>query len=161
MTSEQREGVTNNTRDLGFGVEWPKNRCLVRVRCRQTVVSGDQGKSMRVFIGIVSVMVLLSSGCGGKSTTARTQSSTHSLAGYVFSFEYPEGTTVQTEGHRNDDGKGTLDEDITTTCGEQVLKIVNGKLTLNGEDRGTVKQGDVIKLRSDGKVWVNQEPRGE
>jgi hypothetical protein len=116
---------------------------------------------MRVFIGIVSVLLLLLSGCGGKSTTPQTQSSTHNFAGYVFSFEHPEGTTVKTEGHRSNDEKGTVDEDITATCGGQVLKIVNGKLTLNGEDRGTVKQGDKIKLQSAGKVWVNQELRGE
>jgi hypothetical protein len=115
---------------------------------------------MRQFTGIAGVALLLFAGCS-RSLEAKNQTAHITSLGYDFVFEYPEGTSIKLEGRRQDDGKGKNTEDITTTCGQQILRIVDGKLTLNGEDRGTVKPEDSIKLTSAGKLWVNQQSRGD
>jgi hypothetical protein len=70
--------------------------------------------------------------------------------------EFPEGADLKQSRQLQ---KGQIGEDFTVTCGSRVLRIANGKMTLNGADRGVVKQGDTIKLTADGELWVNQQPR--
>ena len=36
---------------------------------------------------------------------------------------------------------------MTVNCGNQTLRIVNGKMILNDADRGQVQQGDIIITR--------------
>jgi hypothetical protein len=88
---------------------------------------------------------------------------TQSRFGYTFVFERSGEEQSAIGGRRNvdrdADGKETLDEDITITCGSQTARILNGKLTADGRDRGSVKPGDTIKLTSSGKLSVNGEER--
>lgn len=105
--------------------------------------------------------LVLALGCGRLSPPTHIQTATVAFCGYDFVYEYPEGTDWKTEGSREDDGKGNIKEDITVTCGTQVFRIINGHMKVNGADRGTVKQGDKIKFSSAGKVWVNEQPRGD
>src|SRR5262249_14757557 len=41
----------------------------------------------------------------------------------------------------------------------QPAEVKNGKLTANGEDRGTFKKGDKIVLDEEGQLFVNGERR--
>lgn len=117
---------------------------------------------MRTIVCLAGVVLSLASGCGRPSAPeAKQQTANVTFVGYNFIFDYPPGTPIKTEGSRSSDGKGNDKEDITAACGDQVLRIVNGKMTLNGSDRGTVKEKDVIKLSSTGKVWVNDKPRSK
>jgi hypothetical protein len=115
---------------------------------------------MRVTTVGVGVVLVTCAGCHQPAAPVERET-TMDFAGYHFTFAHPEGTVFKTEGHRNDDGAGHVDEDITASCGAQVLHVVNGALTLNGADRGTVKPGDSIKLTAAGKLWVNGQPRGQ
>jgi hypothetical protein len=69
--------------------------------------------------------------------------------------------TIEVEGnhsinsHTTDDGAGNVEELVELTCGATAMKIVNGKLTVNGADRGTLQPKDRIRVTSDGKVYVN------
>jgi hypothetical protein len=110
---------------------------------------------------LACLLVVLAAGCSRRLLGPEQRTSTLTIYGYTFILEHPEGTDMRQEGKRTDDGQGHIDEDIKITCGQQVLRIVNGKVTLNGEERGPVKQGDNIKLTAAGKVWVNQQPRDE
>lgn len=116
---------------------------------------------MRTVMGTAAVVLALVLGCSRAPQSIPTLTANSELHGYKFVFVYPEGTARGVQGRRVDDGAGQVIEDITATCGEQTLRIVNGKVTLNGSDRGTTKQGDSIKLTPTGKLWVNDQPRGE
>jgi hypothetical protein len=48
---------------------------------------------------------------------------------------------------------------FTLSSGNWALGYLNGRLTLNGKDYGTVKAGDSVKVTQDGKVFVNGEER--
>ena len=110
----------------------------------------------------------LLSGCSRTPTPAPVAGSapdkiTQTLFGYTFQFEHASGESSKVAGRRNVDRKGdgteVLDEDLIITCGPQTAKITNGKLSLGGADRGTVKLGDTIRLTSSGALSVNGEVR--
>lgn len=83
---------------------------------------------------------------------------------YTFVFDTGPDRAFAIEGHRKSTrfagGKETdLDEDLTIRYAGQTLKIVNGKLTAGGTDRGAVKPGDRITLTPSGGVSVNGAER--
>jgi hypothetical protein len=99
----------------------------------------DEQKRSGAWLGwplALVLMLVLSVGCTRRSAEPQQQTSTLTIYGYTFILEHPEGTELRQEGKRTDDGQGHIDEDIKITCGQQALRIVNGKVTLNGEDRG-------------------------
>jgi hypothetical protein len=106
---------------------------------------------------------LCAAGCGGGpgARVSTPQVANYNFAGHPITLEYPEGAPSQIEGGRTDDGAGKVDEDITVTCGSQRLRIRNGTLSLNGEDRGPVKPGDALRLTADGRLTVNGTERGK
>ena len=108
-----------------------------------------------------AVAVALAIGCNRPAPGPQIPAADVSYQGYHFVLEAPESKEFKTEGQRRDDGRGHVTEDITVTCGTKVVRIVDGKLTLNGADRGAVKPGDTIKVDAAARVWVNQQPRGE
>jgi hypothetical protein len=114
---------------------------------------------MRTIIGPAAVALLLAAGCGRAPQSPPIVTANSEFHGYKWEFEYPEGTKRGFQGNREVIGAGAVNEDIAVYCGDQSVRIVNGKLTLNGADRGTVNQADTIKLTSTGKLWVNQELR--
>lgn len=116
---------------------------------------------MRALTSLALVAFLLAAGCNRPAPAPELKTATSPFQGYTFVVEYPDGTPPKFEGRRTDDGAGDVAEDITVTCGERVLRIVDGNLTLNGAGRGAVKPGETIALTSAGKVTVNQQPRGE
>jgi hypothetical protein len=59
-----------------------------------------------------------------------------------------------------DDGKGKVEEPFEFTSGPSgKLRIEDGKLTVNGKDRGTLASGDRITVTARGKVLVNDTER--
>lgn len=114
---------------------------------------------MRTAIGTAAVGLALVVGCS-RPPAPPTLTADSELHGYKFVFVYPDGAARNVQGRRTDDGAGRVTEDITATCGAQTVRIVDGKLTLNGADRGTTKPGDVIKITAAGQLWVNDQPRG-
>jgi hypothetical protein len=115
---------------------------------------------MRIARVTTWLVLVLAAGCIQSSPQPQqhTATITQTIAGYTIVLEFPEGADLKQGGHWQ---KGQLNEDFTVTCGNQVLRIANGKMTLNSADRGAVKQGDTIKLTAAGELWVNQQPRGE
>jgi hypothetical protein len=84
--------------------------------------------------------------------------------GYTFVFDPGEERPFAVEGHRKStkaaDGTETdLDEEITITYAGRTGKIVNGKLTVGGKDRGAVKPGDQITFTPPGGVAVSWADR--
>jgi hypothetical protein len=84
--------------------------------------------------------------------------------GYTFVFEREVDGPFGVEGHRKsvraaDGTESDLDEDITITCGDHTARIVNGRLTAGGRDRGAVKPGDRIALTGAGGLSVNGAER--
>ena len=59
------------------------------------------------------------------------------------------------------DDSGKLYEEIDIRTGDVAMKISSGKVTVNGEPRGTVKSGDRLKLMLSGKLHVNEVERGK
>jgi hypothetical protein len=61
---------------------------------------------------------------------------------------------------RGADGTETgLDEDVTVAFGTRTARVVNGRLTAGGRDRGAVKPEDTIRLTPAGGVSVNGAER--
>ena len=118
---------------------------------------------MRVWTVVLLFAAVTVAGCQRGNTPPPAQETPQvtvlSLGGYTFECEQVGQGQSKVEGHRKEDGKEALDEDITITCGPQTARIVNGTLTAGGKDRGAVKPGDRIKLTSAGKVFVNQAER--
>jgi hypothetical protein len=72
--------------------------------------------------------------------------------------EGPTGSSINS--HFTDDGRGTVDELVEITHGDSLkLRIENGKLTVNGKDRGALAKGDRIKVDAAGRVLVNDVER--
>jgi hypothetical protein len=82
--------------------------------------------------------------------------------GYVFRIECPEGAepSHSVVSSRDKDSKVTH-LDLKIASGGHQLRVEDGKLTLNNADCGTVRLGDTVKLTAEGKVWVNDQPRGQ
>jgi hypothetical protein len=72
----------------------------------------------------------------------------------------PGARQTATANHTHDESGRVIDH-ITITCGEQVARIEDADLTLNGVPHGKVQRGDTIKLSASGKVFVNGELRSK
>ena len=83
------------------------------------------------------------------------------LYGYTFASDVSDfGAALVIDGHRNSvraaDGTETeLDEEISISCGTIKAMIVNGRLTVDGKDRGPVKPGDRISFTKSSGLSVN------
>jgi len=108
---------------------------------------------------IVASMVALAviSGCNSKSAH---NSARYNFDGgrYLIEVETDGPTDTVVNSQFADHGKGK--ELVEINWGESMeLRIEEGKLTVNGKDRGTLAKGDRIKINSAGKVLVNSTER--
>ena len=101
-------------------------------------------------------------GCDQTPAQPESRNARVTFCKYEFNFD-PE-RSLNVEGHRDSirDANGAetkLDEDITIQYGNLIAKIVNGKLTVDGKDQGTVKPGDRFTLIASGKLSLNDVQR--
>src|SRR5262245_54561908 len=103
----------------------------------------------------------LLAGCSSKLKPVLSSASYNFESGrYLITVETegPTGSSVKT--HFADDGKGKVEELVEITWGDsRELRIENGKLTINGKDRGTLTKGDRIRIDASGRVLVNGAER--
>lgn len=78
---------------------------------------------------------------------------------YQFEAEHPNGANVVSSASVSKDGAGNVEEKFEHRVGNVHLTLLNGRLTLNGADRGTVSPGDRIRLTADGRLLVNDQER--
>jgi hypothetical protein len=84
-----------------------------------------------------------------------------SFLGYHVDFEVKDGMPISTIGNNIKDGRVKEIEEIEIRTGDVKMSISSGKVTVNGEPRGTVKSGDRLKLMMSGKLYVNDAERGK
>ena len=90
-------------------------------------------------------------GGGSRDSATITQAEPIDVGGVMFSFERkPNGS------HSGSWGGNSMHYEID----KHKVEINNGELLLDGVDHGTVKAGDAVKYTADGKLLVNNEPRG-
>jgi hypothetical protein len=115
--------------------------------------------SLRIPTSNLAVFVALAALCAGCTQKAPTQAMT--LFGYTFVSDVADFSAgLVIDGHRNsaraaDGTESELDEDISITCGTLKATIVNGRLTVDGKDRGQIKPGDRISFTKSGGLSVN------
>jgi hypothetical protein len=115
-------------------------------------------------LAILGVILPWLCGCGKPTASTSSGGSTVASCGYTIKFEGQPDGPVNVNGHRSTsrdaDGKESLlEEDVSVAYGSHSVKILNGKLTVDGKDHGAVKTGDTIKLSSAGVVSVNDAQR--
>lgn len=110
---------------------------------------------------ILPVVVCCVVGCGkGPAPQPGVETGTYRDDVYNVEYEYPSGSSGSVSSNQSQRPDGRRVEELTVeVAGRYTLKIADGKVTLNGADRGTVKQGDRIKVTADGKLLVNDAPR--
>src|SRR5262245_49748488 len=107
-------------------------------------------------------LVVVAFGCTFKTETATTTSRTSLFGGkYEFEVEKPINANTSLNHSRTDDGAGKVEELIDYEIGPHKIKVVNGAMTLDGKDCGTIQQGDKIRFTADGKLYVNGVERGQ
>ena len=116
---------------------------------------------MRFEIILLGITVASCLGCHSEPPSSESSIRTVSAqnGGYKIIWESPPGTNQGSEANRSPNDSGKVVDHITITCGAHTVRIEDTDLTLNGVAVGTVKRGDTIKLTSEGKVFVNDEPR--
>jgi hypothetical protein len=97
-------------------------------------------------------------GCGQATSKPAAGVARVTFCDYAFEFDMDRPLSV--DGHRNSvrDSSGSetqLDEDITFKYGNVTARIVDGKLTVDGKEHGSVKPGDCFKLESSGSLSIN------
>lgn len=117
-------------------------------------------RSLAIFGAILPLLC----GCGKPTASTSLSGATVGSCGYTIKFEGQLDGPLNINGQRgttrDSAGKESLvEEDITAIFGSHSVKILNGKLTVDGKDHGAVKTGDTIKLTSAGKVSVNDTER--
>jgi hypothetical protein len=113
--------------------------------------------SIALFLFVLAVL----SGCDSKLTPVPVKGwSSFHTGRYTMEVETEGLVGSSVNFHFTDDGKGNIDELVELSWGDSIkLRIVNGKLTINGVDRGTLSKEDRIKVDSTGKVLVNGAER--
>lgn len=103
-----------------------------------------------------SVVCLLFAGCGGGSPPSRSYAK-HDLAGgryFIDCEDTGDGSSLSF----NSTSEGTV---VTKELyefswgGTHQLRVEDGKLTIDGTDRGTLEPGDRITIKASGDVLVN------
>ena len=104
-----------------------------------------------ICLNALVLALLIGNGCGSKAVME-----THSLVFYQIRFDLPWKVDPKQllESRPQPPAVG-----FKLTSDKQVLELLNGRLKLNGNEYGTVKAGDLVKLTEDGKVFVNGEER--
>ena len=113
--------------------------------------------SIALFLLVLAVL----SGCDSKPTPVPVSGkSIFNTGRYTMEVETEGAVGSSVNFHFTDDGKGNIDELVELSWGDSIkLRIVNGKLTVNGVDRGTLSKGDRIKVDSKGTILVNGAER--
>lgn len=104
----------------------------------------------------LAVAVVLSSfGC---SKAAVEQVATYEACGYHIELRSADYRDRSIESRCTGSGDARTD-DVTVKLDARTLRIVNGALSLDGRERGTVEPGDKILLHGDGTLTVNGAAR--
>jgi hypothetical protein len=104
-------------------------------------------------VGCFAVVIL--TGCRGNPAPVTAQYNFHDGRYLVEVETVGQGVSSQSS-HFTEDGQGNVTEEVEIRWGDSKgLRIENGKLTVNGQDRGTLAKGDRIKVDASGKVLVN------
>jgi hypothetical protein len=53
----------------------------------------------------------------------------------------------------------SVNNSISMSSGRNTVTIKNGRIALNGKDRGTIKRGDSVLLDASGRLYVNGKKR--
>jgi hypothetical protein len=86
----------------------------------------------------------------------------YAFLGYQIDYEVKDGVSHSQKGNNSTkDDSGKKYEEIDIRTGEVKMMISSGKVTVNGEPRGTVTSGDRLKLMLSGKLYVNDVERGK
>lgn len=56
-------------------------------------------------------------------------------------------------------GVEIIDNDIKIASGKNVIEIKDGRISLNGKDRGPIKSGDALVFDAESQLSVNGEKR--
>ena len=100
-------------------------------------------------------------GCNTSSPPPTVDTAKTVLFGGIYEFEVEKytGTNTSLTAHRANDGAGNIEEFVDYEIGSHRLKVVNGALTLDDKNCGTLKQGDKVRFTASGKLYVNGTER--
>lgn len=146
-------------------VRWHFRRPVGRRRCRlQAANRKPNNVLMSQWFQFSLRALLVTAAMSGCSNPAAPPPAPTTLTFLSYTFVFEGGHDLSVAGHRNsvtaEDGTETeLDEDISVKCGNHEARIVNGKLNVDGKDRGAVKPGNRITFTSAGGASVVEVAR--
>ncbi|MDX1964701.1 MAG: hypothetical protein SFX18_16245 [Pirellulales bacterium] len=107
---------------------------------------------------IVCFWLLVCAGCGptppGGGTWAQL-----TVNSYKFAIEESGVSNTSISSNTFDDGQGAKQELVEIKSGPNHLRVENGVLTVNGQPKGTLKNGDSVRVDLRGNITVNAQPR--
>jgi hypothetical protein len=112
-------------------------------------------------VAVCAWLTVVLMGCSPASSTSAAKFAFYSIQGYQVDVEVKDDGSHSEKSKRTNDGNGQEIEEMEMRTGDVIMTISNGKLTLNGDPRGTVKSGDRIKVMLSGKIYVNDAERGK
>jgi hypothetical protein len=111
----------------------------------------------RSLLWLVLVLALTPAGCGGRSTTSAPAARPDSLNANGVRYELP--LTGGDSERAAEFLRAVRPNGLSWSGGGHTLEVADGRLTLDGKPRGSVKSGDFVKLTADGTLTVNGEKR--
>ncbi len=100
--------------------------------------------------GLFCVALLQSAGCGAANPAKNAPPPVHhaSVNGIRFEIHGAVGANIE-----------IVNNEVKVTNGPNAFSIKDGRLSLNGAERGPIKSGDTVVLDSGGQLFVNGEMR--